>query len=185
MQIQCDCGAFKANLTNFPANSPGRLMCYCDDCQHYLEKIDREDLLDAYGGTEVIPVYPSEISIAQGREQLVCNQLSRKGLYRWSTRCCNSPIGNIKVGFPWLGIFHSAVRAANPDYAEKLGPVKSRISGRYAKGEPPFKIASKIGFKDMLTVLPFVVKGKLTGKHKNSPLFEADNSTPIVPPRQL
>ena len=90
MRIQCDCGGFQAELTHFPAHSPGRLMCYCADCQRFLEKIERKDLLDAYGGTEVVPVYPSEIRILQGEDLLVCNRLSPQGLFRWSTRCCNS-----------------------------------------------------------------------------------------------
>ncbi len=92
MHARCDCGAFEAELTHFPAHSPGRLMCYCDDCQRFLEKLGRPELLDAYGGTEVVPVYPCEIHIIRGREQLVCNQLSPKGLFRWSSRCCNSPL---------------------------------------------------------------------------------------------
>ncbi len=185
MQVSCDCGAFQAELTHFPAHSPGRLMCYCSDCQRYLKKLGRQDLLDAYGGTEIIPVYPNEFRIIQGQEQLVCNQLRPEGLFRWSTRCCNSPVGNIRAKFPWLGILHSAYSAADPKSLERLGPVRSRIYGRDAKGAPPFHIADKIGFKDMLTVLPFLARGALGGKYKNSPFFTVDNASPIIPPRLL
>jgi hypothetical protein len=51
--------------------------------------------------------------------------------------------------------------------------------GKYAKGTPDFKISYKIGKRDMLTVLPFILKGKLFGKHKGSPFFEGDGTTPI------
>lgn len=185
MRIQCDCGAFQAELTSFPAHSPGRLICYCADCQHFLEKIGREDLLDAYGGTEVVPVYPSEIRILEGEECLVCNRLTPKGLFRWSTRCCNSPICNVRPRFPWVGIFHSVYRAADPECLDSVGPVRSRIYGRDAKVQPPFPISERIGVRDMLIVLPFVAKGFISGKHNHSPFFEADNVTPIVPPRLL
>lgn len=185
MRIQCDCGAFQAELTHFPSHSPGRLMCYCADCQSFLEKIDRKDLLDAYGGTEVIPVYPNEIRILKGEDQLVCNRLSPQGLFRWSTCCCNSPVGNAQPKFPWFGILHNAYRAADPECLSRLGPVRSRIYGRDAKGEPPFPISRKLGFKDMLTVLPFLAKGFLGRKHKHSPFFNSDNVTPIVTPRLL
>lgn len=185
MKIQCDCGAFQATLTHFPDHSPGRLMCYCRDCQSFLNRLGREDLLDAYGGTEVIPVYPGEVRIDQGSDQLICNQLSPKGMYRWSTRCCNSPVGNMRPGFPWFGILHSAYRAADPEALERLGKVRSRIFGRDAKGEPPFAISRKIGVRDAMVVLPFVLKGKIGGKHKNSPLLAEDQKTPIVPPRLL
>lgn len=185
MRISCDCGAFQAELTRFPDHTPGRLMCYCKDCQKFLEKLGRQDLLDAYGGTEIIPVYPSEIRIIQGQDQLVCNRLSPNGLFRWSTRCCNSPIGNTKAKLPWFGILHNAYRAADPAALDRLGPVRSRIYGRDAKGSPPFPIANKIGFKDTLTVLPFLARGMIGRKYKPSPFFADDHVSPIVPPRLL
>lgn len=185
MRISCDCKAFQAELTHFPTHSPGRLMCYCGDCQRFLEKLGREDLLDPYGGTEIVPVYPSEIRILQGQEHLLCNQLGPKGLFRWSTQCCNAPVGNSRARFPWFGILHSAYRAADPDCLERLGPVRSRIFGRDARGAPPFAISDRIGFRDALTVLPFVLRGKIGGKHKRSPFFKADGISPIVAPRLL
>ena len=185
MRIQCDCGSFQADLTGFPRNSPGRLACYCNDCQAYLEKLGRKDLLDAYGGTEVIPVYPSEFVIASGKEHLRCNRLSRKGLNRWSATCCNSPIANTKANFPWVGILHNAYRAADPQALDRLGPVRSRIMGKYAKGKPPFEIAERINFKAMMSVLPFLLKGKLFGKSKPNPFFKEDGTTPISEPKLL
>jgi hypothetical protein len=160
-------------------------MCYCSDCQRYLTKIDREDLLDANGGTEVIPVYPNEIRILQGEEHLVCNRLSPQGLFRWSTKCCNSPIGNTQPRFPWFGVFHSALRAADPDCLNRLGPVRMRVHGRDAKGEPPFPISPTLGFKAMLAVMPFVAKGFIGGKHRHSPFFQSDGLTPIAATRLL
>lgn len=185
MRVRCDCGAFQAELTHFPAHSAGRLVCYCSDCQRYLEKLGRPDLFDAYGGTEIIPVYPSEIRIIKGQEQLVCNQLSPDGLFRWSTRCCNSPIGNIQAKFPWFGILHSVYLAADPECLERLGPVRSRIYGRNAQGAPPFPISRKMGLEDMFKVLPFIARGVLGGKYKGSPFFRTDNVSPIARPRLL
>lgn len=185
MYISCDCGAFEAELTHFPAHTVGRLICYCSDCQMYLKKLGREELLDEFGGTEIIPVYPSEVRITKGKEYLVCNQLSPEGLFRWSTRCCNSPVGNIRPKFPWLGIPHNAYRAGqDPECLERLGPVRSRIYGRDATGEPPFEISEKLGLKDALTVIPFVIRGFVGGKHKRSPFFK-EGWAPIVQPRSL
>lgn len=178
MNIQCDCGKFKAELTGMPSHTPGRLACYCDDCQNFLIKIGRESILDAYGGTEIIPVYPSEFKILQGREFLKCNRLSQKGLNRWTTSCCNSPVGNTKANFPWVGIIHSAYRAADPQALESLGPIKSRIMGKYKKGNPPFEVSDKLKPKDALVVLPFILKGLILKKNKNSPFFDKDGKTP-------
>jgi hypothetical protein len=183
MQIQCECGKFRAQLEKFPRNTPGRLVCYCDDCQTYLHHLNRADLLDSVGGTELVPVYPSDMKIVAGREVVKCLRLSPNGLYRWYAGCCNMPVANTKPGFPWAGIVHRAYAVKDPGYLERtFGPVKSRIKGRFAKGTPPSGTPSDMDFKSFITVLPFLLKGLLTGKAKNSPFFENDGQTPIVPP---
>ena len=77
MEIQCQCGKFRARLKAFPNGTPGRLVCYCDDCQSYLRHLKRTDLLDAHAGTEVIPAYPADVEILQGKEQLKCTAACR------------------------------------------------------------------------------------------------------------
>lgn len=184
MDIQCQCGAFRARLKAFPQNTPGRLVCYCDDCQTYARHLGRADLLDANGGTEVIPAYPADVEILQGQQYLKCTRLSPKGLFRFSTTCCNTPVANLKPGAPWAG-FSRGVYTARPGQAqaldEALGPVRSRIMGRFAKGTPPADTASKINLKSMAAVLPFMLKGALQGKAKPSPFFGADGVTPVAP----
>lgn len=183
MQIQCECGTFRAQLDHFPRNTPGRLACYCDDCQTFLQRLNRADLLDSAGGTEVIPVYPADMKIIAGREALKCLRLSPEGLYRWYAGCCNTPVTNTRPGFPWMGTVHRMFSVQDPGYLERtLGPVKSRIMGRYARGTPPSGTATNIDFKGFMTVFPFLAKGLLTGKSKPSPLFENDGRTPIVQP---
>jgi hypothetical protein len=183
MQIQCECGTFRAQLENFPGNTPGRLACYCDDCQTFMHYLNRADLLDSAGGTEVVPVYPEQMKIIAGREVLKCLRLSPEGLYRWYASCCNTPVTNTRPGFPWMGTVHRVFTVPDPSYLVRtLGPVKSRIMGRFARGTPPSGTAKNINFKGFMTVLPFIVKGMLTGKAKHSPLFERDGKMPIVPP---
>jgi len=184
-EIRCDCGEFKAILTAFPKNTPGRLACYCSDCQDFLLKINRLDRLDEFGGTEIVPVYPSEITFSQGKEQLQCNRLTEDGLLRWRTSCCNSPIANTRAGFPWIGLFHSAYTATDPESLTRLGNIKSRIFGRDAKKGAPFKISNKVSISDMFIVIPFIIKGKLFKKNKDSPFFESDGTTPICVPHVL
>jgi hypothetical protein len=156
MQIQCECGAFRAQLQNFPRNTPGRLACYCDDCQTFAHRLNRADLLDAAGGTEVIPVYPAEIQILAGREVLKCLRLSPDGLYRWYVSCCNTPVANVRPRFPWVGMVHRVFTVQDAGYLERtFGAIRSRIMGRYARGTPPSGTAEKIDFKGFVTVLPF------------------------------
>jgi len=185
MYISCECGKFKADLTGFPGNTPGRLVCYCNACRSFLEKINRTDLLDEFGGTEIIPAYPAEIEIIHGKDNLKCNWLTEAGTYRWTTTCCNSPIVNTKGVFPWAGIYHSAYTNENSSALDQLGKVRCRVFGRDALAGAPFKISDSIKFKDMLKVAPFIIRGKIQKKGHNSPFLDSDNLTPICTPELL
>lgn len=183
MDIQCRCGNFRATLTAFPKNTPGRLVCYCNDCQAYLQHLGRTDLLDENGGTEVIPVYPSEMMIASGLEHLKCTRLTARGTFRFSTTCCNSPVANTAAGMPWIGAFKCLyTHSSDQDIDRILGPVRSRIMGKFAKGTPPAGTARKMNLQSAITVLPFMLKGKMLGKSMPSPFFKADGVTPVVLP---
>lgn len=186
MEIQCECGKFRAKLKAFPKNTPGRLVCYCDDCQLYLSHIRRSDLLDASGGTEVIPAYPADVEILGGWEYLKCTRLSQNGLFRFSTSCCNTPVANTRPKIPWIGFLRCVYTATDANKLDQaLGPVRSRIMGRYAKGTPPAGTPAKFNLKAFVTVLPFMLKGKLFKKFKPSPFFAENGVTPIVPPYVL
>lgn len=185
MRIQCNCGKFQAELVAFPKGTPGRLMCYCDDCQCYLIHLGRTDLLDPSGGTEIIPVYPADLTIVSGADQLTCTQLAPNHIYRFSTKCCKSPVGNIRPGTPWFGVQRNMYAAKDPRLLEKtLGKIRARIMGKFAKGPVPPGTPDKMNFSAALSVLPFMLNGKLRGKDKPSAFFKADG-TPLVSPKVL
>lgn len=186
MEIQCECGKFRARLKAFPNNTPGRLVCYCDDCQLYLHHLKRTDLLDANGGTEVIPAYPSDVEVLHGLEHLKCTRLTANGTFRFSTTCCNSPIANTRPGEPWAGFLRCVYTARDAHVLDQtLGPVRSRIMGRYAKGTPPVGTPDKFNLSALLTVVPFMLKGKLFRKYRPSPFFAEDGVTAIAVPHVL
>jgi hypothetical protein len=185
MEVRCECGKFRAKLTAFPASTPGRLVCYCDDCQSYLQYLKRSDLLDVNGGTEVIPAYPADVNVIQGLEHLKCTRLSPNGTFRFSASCCNSPIANTRPGAPWAGIFRSAYSVGEAGLNQVLGPVRSRIMGKYAKGTPPTGTPAKFNLKAFATVMPFMLKGMLLGKSRPSPFFVEDGATTVVAPYVL
>lgn len=138
MEIQCECGNFRAELTQFPRNTPGRLICYCDDCQAFLQYLKRSDLLDKNGGIEIIPAYPLDMKIVSGKETVQCVRLHSKGMYRFFTKCCHTPIANTNPSQPWLGIHRRMHTVKEPHRLDhELGPVKSSIMGKFAKGTPP------------------------------------------------
>ena len=186
MQIQCECGQFRAVLKAFPKATPGRLVCYCDDCQSYLHYLKRSDLLDAIGGTEVIPAYPADVEIISGAEQLQCIRLSPKGIFRFSTACCNTPIVNTAANMPWAGFIRGVYTTQDATQVDQiLGPVRSRIMGKFATGTLPPGTPQKFNLKAFLSVMPFMLKGKLLKKSRPSPFFTNDGITPVVTPYVL
>ena len=179
MEIQCDCGSFRASLIK-PRHTPGAGLLLRRCC--FLRKINRPDLLDPYGGTEVIPAIRAR-PFWTGAARLPTVERDRP--VSVDLRLLQRADSNTRPGFPWFGVFHSAYRAADPDNLTRLGPIRSRIMGKFATGSPPFKIAHNIGPRDVLVVLPFVLKGWITGKHRHSPFFQEDGRTPIAPPALL
>lgn len=185
-QVQCECGKFKAEIDNLPQNSAGRCICYCDDCQTYLHFIGREKWLDGNGGSEIVPVYPKDFKIVYGEQYLSCVRLSPRGLLRWYTSCCKTPIGNNIPGFPWLGTLAQVYNTKDSGFLQRLmGPIRSRIFGNFAKGTPPEGTSGKPGLKDLGVILPFLLKGFLGGKSKGSPFYGQDGKTPVVAPTIL
>ncbi|MEO8019577.1 MAG: DUF6151 family protein [Pseudomonadota bacterium] len=183
MEIQCECGKFRARLTNFPKNTPGRLRCYCDDCQAFMHYLKRGDLLDANGGTEIIPIYPRDIIFASENDLLKCTRMNPKGMYRFSTRCCNTPVANTDPKRPWVGTHRRMFTVKHPTQLDQtLGDIRASIMGKFARGTPPPGTPDKFDFKGFVTVMPFLLKGALLGRKRPSPFFEHDLSivTPYV-----
>lgn len=184
MEIQCDCGNFRAELTQFPKNTPGRFICYCDDCQAFLNYLKRPELLNENGGTEIIPAYPVDIKIIAGQDVVKCVRLHSKGMYRYYTSCCQTPIANTDPVRPWVGFFRNMYTAKDANLLDReLGPVKTSLMGKYAKGTPPAGTAQTFDFKALTIFMPFIIKGKVLGKAKHSPFFDKGES--IVVPKVL
>jgi len=180
MRVQCSCGQVKAEIKNFPNNTLGRLVCYCDDCQKFLKEINRTELLDEYGGTEIVPIYPKDLEIIEGKDKLECLRLTSKGLFRWYTSCCKTPFGNLRPGFPWLGLLSQVFESS--DFKE-LGPIRCRVAGKFAKKTPPPGTPDNLKFKDISVLLPFIIKGFLFKKSTPSEYFIEDHKTPFVSPQ--
>ena len=60
---------------------------------HFLERA--EDVLDGYGGTEVLQLSQGRLRLERGSDRLACLRLTPRGLLRWYAGCCDTPIGNV------------------------------------------------------------------------------------------
>ena len=70
-----------------------RVVCYCDDCQAFAKFLERPDVLDAKGGTDIFQMASWRLRITQGAEELRCMHLVEKGMTRFYTACCRTPVG--------------------------------------------------------------------------------------------
>ena len=171
--LQCGCGAVKGSL-NLGTNV-NRVICYCRDCQafaHYLKGAGR--ILDQHGGTNVIQVSPYRLQFVEGIEQLRCVQLTKSGMYRWFTNCCNTPVGNTLPNFRWsfIGMTHSIIKVpAGTNLDDYVGPIRKHVNTSSAKGDLNVDSSQMLGLR-------------LSGRYRQTPFFNADG-TPISDPHVL
>ena len=107
LSVSCQCGQFKASVSIDEHNMPTRLKCYCVDCQSYARHLNKAEVhLDDKGGTDILQISPAQFRITGGEEHLGNLMLSPKGIYRWHTSCCQTPICNTptKAGMPYVGL---------------------------------------------------------------------------------
>jgi hypothetical protein len=182
--LQCRCGALKGLVAN-PRNA-NRCVCYCRDCQAFAHFLGRPDeVLDERGGTEVIQIPPKNLTFVQGIEALACMRLTEKGLLRWYARCCNTPIGNTletpKISF--IGLVHNCLENGAQPLDDSFGPVRAWANTKGAKGDPKPKV---VGMGPAAWwFISRILKARLNGDYKHTPLFRADTGLPVVTPRVL
>jgi hypothetical protein len=149
------------------------LVCYCDDCQTFARHLDAQaSALDAYGGTAIVQVSPCQVHLDAGADQLRCLRLTSRGVTRWFTGCCNTPVANtVSAGLPFNGIVAAFID--EPDTAR--GPVRYRIQGQHAVNSPPdMKIAKAFPRLMMLAIGLQILIARIAGRQKPSPFYGSD-----------
>ena len=125
ISLSCRCGAVHGHVVGAGIKTALRFVCYCDDCKAFAHYLKREDvILDELGGTDIYQVASYHVKLTKGANQLRCVMLRKKGLFRWFTQCCNTPIGTTmsdKVAV--CGINHCFIK--NVSYANEFtGPIR-------------------------------------------------------------
>jgi hypothetical protein len=165
-----------------------RFVCYCQDCQAFARFLERADILDAAGGTDIFQMPPGRLSFSAGSDALRCVRLSAKGVLRWYTDCCRTPIGNTAgARFPIIGVIHCIMdhEADGRSRGEVLGPPLCRIYERSAVGPlapnaPPPPSLGIFGRRASL-LLGWWVRGLA----RPSPFFDDRTGAPRSEPRVL
>jgi hypothetical protein len=183
--LSCRCGTVRGIARDVTPSSVNHLFCYCDDCQAFAQHLGRADeVLDAYGGTEITQISQAKIAFTAGMDCIAAMQLSPTGLFRWYATCCDTPIGNTlgTSAVPFIGLIHAFIHAPS----DALGPIRGRGWTKHAKGGRT--AVPKDGLPEPIMVARMFVRiarWRLRGDHKHSPLFDAATGRPLVEPRVL
>ena len=174
ISLKCQCGSVQGFVSHVSPRVGNHVVCYCDDCQEFANFLSKDGvILDEWGGTEIYQTPPWYVTIDSGREHIRCLRLTPKGIYRWYTGCCNTPIGNTgSARFPFIGLIHSFMDK-DEQTESKLGPVKGYHKLESAIGDPPEDI-QQVGMSKGTTirVIGRLLKWKLTSRNKPNLFFD-------------
>jgi len=180
-ELRCRCGEVRGFVADASPRAVNRVVCYCDDCQAFAHRIGRADLLDAQGGSDIVQVAPSSVTFVQGQDRIVGLRLAPKGLFRWHTSCCHTPVGNtVTPAIPFVGIIargfdHGAQRAD-----DVFGKPVGAIFGKFAIGNPPAG-STRMQPSLLLRAIRMVLGWRLRGQAWPNPFFARDTRAPIYP----
>ncbi len=175
--VRCRCGDVRGELSALRSHTVNRIVCYCDDCRAFARHLGRDDVLDGNGGTEIFQVSSGCLRLHGDARNLACVRLTHRGLLRWYARCCHTPIGNtLPTAFvPFVGMIHACLDlpAHEPRRSEVAGPVRARVHGRHALGDPDsHRIHPRAPLSYLCRCLYMLAAARLRGDHRRSPLFD-------------
>ena len=186
IKLACDCGKVQGVAHEMNAQKGNRLTCCCSDCQafaHYLMNLGRGNhpaILDQYSGTDIFQMPLSKLTIDQGIEQLACMRLSAKGLYRWYSQCCHTPIGNtLGPKMPFVGVVHNFMRHET-SRVDEIGQNRAYVQTKGVKTQIPAALKGA-ATQTVLRSIGKVLSWKLKGFHRPSAFFSQEGN-PIVTP---
>jgi hypothetical protein len=165
-----------------------RFVCYCKDCQAFARFLDRLDVLDPAGGTDIFQMPPGRMKLTAGADALRCLRLSSKVL-RWYADCCRTPIANTAADprFPVIGVSHSFIdhEAGSRFLDEALGPPLCRIYERSAVGPLPPNAPGPPSLRVLVRRASMMLTWWVRGLGRPTPFFDDLTSAPHAVPRVL
>ena len=186
--LRCRCGHTRGVASNVCPSSGLRFVCYCKDCQAFARFLDRADVLDPAGGTDIFHMPPARVKLTEGTDVLRCLSLSDKVL-RWYTEYCRTPIANAPAwsGFPVIGMIHSFMdrQADGRSRDEALGPLLCSIYERSAAGPLPPNAAGPPSVGVFARRASKMLGWWVRGLSRPTPFFDDRTKAPRAVPRVL
>ena len=156
-----------------------RCVCYCASCQAFLRHLDRYDLADGQGGTDLFQTDPDKVTFTKGSEHLRALRLTDKGPIRWYAECCGTPVCN--TGAKRIVPLASFLVQFFDDPA-KAGAVVGRVNLKDATGH----VDGETGGMGRL-IRAFIARALaslITGRYRQTPFFDA-SGRPVAEVKRL
>ena len=183
IKLACECGKIQGEARDITPNSGNHVVCCCIDCQAFANYLDKGDtVLDECGGTRIYQTSQSQVKIGQGIEHIICLKLTQKGITRWYSACCNTPIGNtLNAKMPFIGLVHSFMQHS-PDLAQNLGPVRAYVQTQYAIKTPTYlKHSAKFPLGITLRIVRKILSWKIRKMGQPSVFYDAQGKVAVKP----
>ena len=186
--LRCHCGRIRGVARAVSPSAGFRFVCYGTDCQAFARFLERPDILDAAGGTDIFQMPPCQVTFTAGSDALRCLRLSGKVL-RWYADCCRTPIASTATDprFPVVALIHSIIDCAADGRSrdELLGPPLCRIYERSAIGSLPSNAAPPPSLRVFVCRATKVVGWWMGGLARPNPFFDDRTKVPRSVPQVL
>jgi hypothetical protein len=187
LPLRCRCGHVRGVADEVTPQSGFRFVCYCRDCQAFTRFLERPDVLDVAGGTDLFQMPTGRVRLTAGTDAVRCLHLSAR-IFRWYADCCRTPIGNTAgPRFPVIGLIHSFIDhdADGRSRDEVLGAPLCRIFERSAVGPLPADAPAPASLGLFANRAAKLLGWWLGGLARPNPFFDDHTNAPISEPRVL
>ena len=187
LPLRCRCGYTRGIAHEVAPYSGFRFVCYCQDCQAFARFLERPDVLDTAGGTDIFHMPTGRVKFTAGTDALRCLRFSGK-VFRWYTDCCRTPVANTAgPRFPVVGLIHSFMdhEADGRSRDEALGVPLCRIFERSAVGPLPPNAPAPPSLGLFARRATTLLGWWLRGLGRPNPFFDDHTNAPRSAPRVL
>lgn len=166
--FRCKCGQIAGTL-HAPQKRGIHLVCHCSYCR--AGALYCGDTLPADAPVDLYLTQPENVTISEGLDQLRPFAFSPNGIIRWQAGCCGAQMfssqPNPKTAF-------MSVRADRFEDQQALGPVVCRSFIPKGNGKTKHE-----GIGALMKLIAGSVGARLTGKWRQTPLYDTDTLKPI------
>ncbi|MCZ2721413.1 DUF6151 family protein [Marinomonas sp. 15G1-11] len=184
LALECRCGKVKGRVHSVNLKQGNHLVCYCQSCQNFANYL-QSDVLNEFGGSDIFQIAPAFISIDLGVDQLKSLKLTDKGVCRWYTDCCKTPIGNTAgAKIPMVGILRSFI-AKDQDINAKIGPIMGNVYVKNLDSPLPQSMSAPLSEKRLIfRMIRKILLWKILAKGTPNPFMNSQGK-PIVKPHKI